>query len=167
MNPFVNNRTSPRPKFSKEEYGKWVSSHLTKRQTPSFRMSTQIDLFVYCFSSENISVHRPIAGSLTEARGQRANIHVFKEMLELCEIINSEGFSHCKETPKLKVILFGELFNVRHGKHNLNPFYKLTDSILSNRFTRASTINWWDCCYEHANTNLLILKEVCNYNSNN
>ena len=53
-----------------------------------------------------------MAGSLTEARGQRANIHVFKEMLELCEIINSEGFSHNKATPKLKVILFGELFNV-------------------------------------------------------
>lgn len=57
--------------------------------------------------------HRPIAGSLTEARGQKANIHVFREMLELCEIINSEGYSHCEETPKLKVILFGELFNVR------------------------------------------------------
>lgn len=92
-------------------------------------MSTQIDLFVYCFSTENIFVHRPIAGSLTEARGQRANIHVFKEMLELCEIINSEGFSHCKETPKLKVILFGELFNVRHGKHNLISFYAIFDRI--------------------------------------
>lgn len=77
LNPFMNNRgTSPRPKFSKEEYGK------------------------------------PVAGSLTEARGQKANIHVFREMLELCEIINSEGYSHCKETPKLKVILFGELFNI-------------------------------------------------------
>lgn len=55
---------------------------------------------------------RPIAGSLTEARGQKANIHVFKEMLELCQVINSEGYIHNKETPKLKVILFGELFNV-------------------------------------------------------
>lgn len=55
---------------------------------------------------------RPIAGSLTEARGQRANIHVFKEMLELCEIICTMGYSHDKETPQLKVILFGELFNV-------------------------------------------------------
>lgn len=54
-----------------------------------------------------------MVGSLTEARGQKANMHVFRELLELCEIINSEGFSHCKETPKLKVILFGELFNVR------------------------------------------------------
>lgn len=59
-----------------------------------------------------IRLNRPVAGSLTEARGQRANIHVFKELVELCEIINSEGYSHDEENPKLKVILFGELFNV-------------------------------------------------------
>lgn len=53
-----------------------------------------------------------MAGSLTEARGQRANMHVFKEMLELCEIINSEGYPQTKETPELKFIVFGELFNV-------------------------------------------------------
>lgn len=58
------------------------------------------------------SICRPVAGSLTEARGQKANIHVCREMLELCEIISSEGYAHCEETPKLKVILFGELFNV-------------------------------------------------------
>lgn len=57
-------------------------------------------------------IYRPIAGSLTEARGQKANIHVFKEMLELCQVIKSEGYVHDKEHPKLKVILFGELFNV-------------------------------------------------------
>ncbi|XP_031626795.1 actin-binding Rho-activating protein [Contarinia nasturtii] len=79
LNPFTNanaERGAPRPKFSKEEYG------------------------------------RPVAGSLTEARGQKANIHVCKDMLELCQIINSEGYSHDKEHPKLKVILFGELFNI-------------------------------------------------------
>lgn len=59
-----------------------------------------------------IPINRPIAGSLTAARGQKANIHVCREMLELCQIINSEGFQHSKETPELKVILFGELFNV-------------------------------------------------------
>lgn len=80
------------------------------------------DWFIYLlfFSKPN----RPVAGSLTEARGQRANIHVFKEMLELCEIICSEGYSHCKETPKLKVILFGELFNVSHiRKHTIELIY--------------------------------------------
>ncbi|XP_055317968.1 actin-binding Rho-activating protein isoform X2 [Sitodiplosis mosellana] len=78
LNPFtsVNERGSPRPKFSKDEYGK------------------------------------PIAGSLTEARGQKANIHVFREMLELCQIIHSEGYAHNEDNPKLKVILFGELFNI-------------------------------------------------------
>lgn len=57
-------------------------------------------------------MYRPIAGSLTEARGQKANIHVCREMLELCQIINSEGYPQSKEHPELKVILFGELFNV-------------------------------------------------------
>lgn len=56
--------------------------------------------------------NRPIAGSLTEARGQKASIHVCREMLELCQLINSEGFPQSEETPQLKVILFGELFNV-------------------------------------------------------
>lgn len=54
-----------------------------------------------------------MAGSLTEARGQKANMHVFREMLELCQVIYSEGYTHDKEHPKLRVILFGELFNVR------------------------------------------------------
>lgn len=54
---------------------------------------------------------RPIAGSLTEARGQKANMHVFKEMLELCQIINSEGYVS-KDQPELAFIPFGELFNV-------------------------------------------------------
>lgn len=76
-----------------------------------------IDLFVvFLLHFDCGVVSRPVAGSLTEARGQKANIHVFREMLELCEIINSEGYSHCKETPKLKVILFGELFNVSSSK---------------------------------------------------
>lgn len=55
---------------------------------------------------------RPIAGSLTAARGQKANMHVFKEMLELCQIVNSEGYPQTKEDPTLKFIPFGELFNV-------------------------------------------------------
>lgn len=53
-----------------------------------------------------------MAGSLTEARGQKANIHVYKEMLELCEIIYTEGFQQSEEDPQMKFILFGELFNV-------------------------------------------------------
>ncbi|KAG4077615.1 hypothetical protein HA402_008875, partial [Bradysia odoriphaga] len=78
LNPFSQDgrSVSPKPKFSKEEYGK------------------------------------PIAGSLTAARGQKANMHVFKEMLELCQIINTEGYPQSEEDPSLKFILFGELFNI-------------------------------------------------------
>lgn len=59
-----------------------------------------------------LNIYRPIAGSLTEARGQKANMHVFKEMLELCQIVNSEGYPQTEEDPTLKFIPFGELFNV-------------------------------------------------------
>lgn len=79
LNPFTqadSGRLSPRPKFSKEEYGK------------------------------------PIAGSLTEARGQKANMHVFKEMYELCQVIYADGFPIEEGKPELRGILFGELFNV-------------------------------------------------------
>ncbi|XP_055857400.1 uncharacterized protein LOC129920189 isoform X2 [Episyrphus balteatus] len=54
---------------------------------------------------------KPLAGSLTEQRGQKANIHVLKEMLELCQIIDSEGYD-VKDEPEMKVIPFGELFNI-------------------------------------------------------
>lgn len=83
LNPFSNSqdgRQSPRPQFSKSEYG------------------------------------RPIAGSLTEARGQKANLHVYKEMRELCEVINQSGAPQDEEHPRgPKFIFFGELFNVSRG----------------------------------------------------
>ncbi|XP_075154762.1 uncharacterized protein LOC142228265 isoform X2 [Haematobia irritans] len=77
LNPFAqtDGRVSPKPTFSKDEYGK------------------------------------PLAGSLTEMRGQKANIHVLKEMLELCQIIDSEGYN-VKDEPGMRVIPFGELFNI-------------------------------------------------------
>ncbi|XP_011176855.2 uncharacterized protein LOC105208611 isoform X1 [Zeugodacus cucurbitae] len=77
LNPFstANGRVSPKPTFSKGEYGK------------------------------------PLAGSLTEMRGQKANMHVLREMLELCQIIDSEGYN-VKDEPKMRVIPFGELFNI-------------------------------------------------------
>lgn len=39
-------------------------------------------------------------------------MHLFKEMYELCGIINTEGFPIDDSKPELKGILFGELFNV-------------------------------------------------------
>ncbi|XP_017852164.1 fruit protein pKIWI501 isoform X2 [Drosophila busckii] len=77
LNPFSHDgrATSPKPTFSKDQYGK------------------------------------PLAGSLTEMRGQKANMHVMKEMLELCQIIDSEGYQ-VKDEPTMRVIPFGELFNI-------------------------------------------------------
>ncbi|KAH8281257.1 hypothetical protein KR018_003024 [Drosophila ironensis] len=77
LNPFSQDgrASSPKPTFSKDQYGK------------------------------------PLAGSLTEMRGQKANMHVMKEMLELCQIINSEGYD-VKDEPTMRVIPFGELFNI-------------------------------------------------------
>lgn len=68
--------------------------------------------FIYNCFVFNHQIYRPIAGSLTEARGHKASMHVCREMLELVQIINSEGCPQSKEHPELKVILFGELFNV-------------------------------------------------------
>ncbi|XP_032588767.1 transcriptional regulatory protein AlgP [Drosophila mojavensis] len=77
LNPFSHDgrAPSPKPTFSKDQYGK------------------------------------PLAGSLTEMRGQKANMHVMKEMLELCQIIDSEGYE-VKDEPTMRVIPFGELFNI-------------------------------------------------------
>lgn len=78
LNPFSqpgSRASSPKPTFSKDEYGK------------------------------------PLAGSLTEMRGQKANMHVMREMLELCQIISSEGYD-VKDEPTMRVITFGELFNI-------------------------------------------------------
>ncbi|XP_022232608.2 translation initiation factor IF-2 [Drosophila obscura] len=77
LNPFSQDgrASSPKPTFSKDQYGK------------------------------------PLAGSLTEARGQKANMHVMKEMLELCQIINTEGYD-VKDEQGMRVIPFGELFNI-------------------------------------------------------
>ncbi|KAL7021272.1 hypothetical protein ACKWTF_011817 [Chironomus riparius] len=54
---------------------------------------------------------RPKAGSLTEFRGKKANVHVYKEMLELCQIIHDEG-SPTEENPDLRFISFRDIFNI-------------------------------------------------------
>lgn len=63
-------------------------------------------------SGLNLFVARPVEGSLTEARGQKANIHIYKEIMELCYVIDSEGEAHSEKSPQLKMIPFGQLFNV-------------------------------------------------------
>ncbi|KAG5672032.1 hypothetical protein PVAND_002194 [Polypedilum vanderplanki] len=54
---------------------------------------------------------RPKAGSLTELRGKKANVHIYKEMLELCYIIYENGIPDEIDS-ELRVISFGQLFNI-------------------------------------------------------
>lgn len=54
---------------------------------------------------------KPVVGSLTEMRGQKANIHISRELLQLCEIIDSEGEPY-SDNPNLKAICFGDLFHL-------------------------------------------------------
>ncbi|KFB45320.1 hypothetical protein ZHAS_00013267 [Anopheles sinensis] len=56
---------------------------------------------------------KPKAGSLTEYRGKKANIQVYQEMLELCQVIDVDGQPVSKKNPDIKMIYFGELFNRR------------------------------------------------------
>ncbi|XP_015515082.1 actin-binding Rho-activating protein isoform X1 [Neodiprion pinetum] len=74
-NPFTSGLNLPRPKFSKEEYG------------------------------------RPAAGSLSDIRGRKASAHIYKEILELCEMIYQNG-TPCKDEPDIIGITFGDLFNI-------------------------------------------------------
>uniref|UniRef100_A0A182MIF5 Costars domain-containing protein n=1 Tax=Anopheles culicifacies TaxID=139723 RepID=A0A182MIF5_9DIPT len=55
---------------------------------------------------------KPKAGSLTEYRGKKANIQVYQEMLELCQVIDTDGKPVSKKNPDIKMIYFGELFNI-------------------------------------------------------
>lgn len=48
---------------------------------------------------------------MTEFRGKKANVHVYKEMIELCQIIHDEG-SPTKDNPDLRVISFRDIFNI-------------------------------------------------------
>lgn len=101
----ANAQSSPRPDLSKEEYGRYRKSvYLFQNSNSVYDLSGEFSI---------LPLFRPVTGSLTEARGQKANIHIIREMLQLCEIIDTGGYVHCEETPGLKVMFFGELFDVR------------------------------------------------------
>lgn len=55
---------------------------------------------------------KPKSGSLTEMRGFKANMQVFKDILELCEVISIEGKPYNKEG--FRMIFFGDLFQVSY-----------------------------------------------------
>lgn len=70
-----------------------------------------------------VLVLRPVVGSKTEARGLKAHAHVFKEILELCEIINAEGnIRFIDDDGEERIgILFGDLFRVKmRNRFNIN-----------------------------------------------
>jgi len=54
---------------------------------------------------------RPEAGSLSDLRGRKANAHMLKGILELCEIISQEG-TPCRDQPNIIAITFGDIFNI-------------------------------------------------------
>ncbi|VEN50083.1 unnamed protein product [Callosobruchus maculatus] len=61
-------------------------------------------------------VKQPPKGSLSELRAFKATIHVSKEMMELCDVINQFGERLFSENEKPNdpriVISFGELFSI-------------------------------------------------------
>ena len=96
---------------------------------------------------------RPIAGSMTEMRGQKANIHVCKEMLELCQIIDAEGFTD-EDSPDLKIIYFGDLFNVKTIYIlNLTKLILNLISLFRNSYIIIYLIKLSDYFYELENIN--------------
>lgn len=52
-------------------------------------------------------------------RGHKANMHVWKEIYDLCKIIDDEGTPN-PENPELKAILFGEIFNVSTNRRKFH-----------------------------------------------
>ncbi|XP_035742324.1 actin-binding Rho-activating protein-like isoform X1 [Vespa mandarinia] len=61
------------------------------------------------FSKEEYG--RPAAGSLSDIRGRKANAHILREILELCNIIYQNG-TPCSDQPDITGITFGDLFNI-------------------------------------------------------
>ncbi|VDN02957.1 unnamed protein product [Thelazia callipaeda] len=61
------------------------------------------------YSTNALDYGRPTRGSKTEARGIKAGVHVMREVLFLCEIINDYGEGG--EAPN-RYIKFGPLFHI-------------------------------------------------------
>lgn len=71
-------------------------------------------------------------------RGQKASIHVYQDVLELCEVIAMEGQSYNDEDHKM--ILFGDLFQVLSMDFKKHT-YLLTPFLHKHSFTPPSTTN--------------------------
>ncbi|XP_077260255.1 actin-binding Rho-activating protein isoform X1 [Temnothorax americanus] len=88
-------------------FNQYANKHKDKQSKNPFTSGLNIEKPK--FSKEEYG--RPEAGSLSDLRGRKANAHVLKEILELCENIAQEG-SPCRDQPDVIAITFGDLFNI-------------------------------------------------------
>lgn len=134
LNPFseqFEQSRSPSPRFSREEYGKWVPTHT---RITIYLYKYFIFYFIIQFPDELrhhiimcfwivLMFRRPIAGSKTDLRGRKAKSHICREILELCTVIHDVGTyntkkrdpddedEHCIDDGTI-IVSFGELFQV-------------------------------------------------------
>ncbi|NP_001291512.1 actin-binding Rho-activating protein-like [Solenopsis invicta] len=88
-------------------FNQYANKHKDKQSKNPFTSGLNIEKPK--FSKEEYG--RPEAGSLSDIRGRKANAHVLKEILELCEIISQEG-TPCRDQPDVIGITFGDIFNI-------------------------------------------------------
>ncbi|XP_032690292.1 actin-binding Rho-activating protein-like isoform X1 [Odontomachus brunneus] len=88
-------------------FNQYASKHKDKQSKNPFTSGLNIEKPK--FSKEEYG--RPEAGSKSDIRGRKANAHVLKEILELCEIISQEG-TPCQDQPDVIGITFGDIFNI-------------------------------------------------------
>ncbi|XP_014210811.1 actin-binding Rho-activating protein isoform X2 [Copidosoma floridanum] len=84
-----------------------AAKHISSQSKNPF--SSGLNLPKPTFSKEEYG--RPAAGSLSDIRGRKASAHVFKEMIELCDVIHQNG-TPCRDQPDIMGITFGDLFNI-------------------------------------------------------
>ncbi|KAL6438472.1 hypothetical protein ACFW04_004517 [Cataglyphis niger] len=88
-------------------FNQYANKHKDKQSKNPF--TSGINIEKPKFSKEEYG--RPEAGSLSDLRGRKANAHILKEILELCEIISHEG-TPCRDNPDVIAITFGDIFNI-------------------------------------------------------
>ncbi|GAB1859126.1 Actin-binding Rho-activating protein-like isoform X2 [Camponotus japonicus] len=88
-------------------FNQYANKHKDKQSKNPFTSGLNIEKPK--FSKEEYG--RPEAGSLSDLRGRKANAHILKEILELCEIISQEGTA-CLDQPDVIGITFGDIFNI-------------------------------------------------------
>ncbi|XP_058793476.1 actin-binding Rho-activating protein-like isoform X2 [Phymastichus coffea] len=84
-----------------------ANKHINSQSKNPF--SSGLNLPKPTFSKEEYG--RPAAGSMSDIRGRKANAHILKEILELCEVLDQNG-TPCRDHPEILAISFGDLFNL-------------------------------------------------------